>query len=138
MTPWIIDASLAMTWYLADEVEREYGLWVLDCLSSREVRVPGLFIYEFSNAIVTAHRRNRISADDLEGALKDISSLNLAIDTATQAYSERLGALALRHGLTCYDAAYLDLGLRTGFPIATLDKALVRAMQVANVDFVHP
>src|ERR1039457_3283537 len=105
-----------MTWYLADEVDREYGLSVLDCLDEREIRVPALFVYEISNALVTAHRRNRISADDLEGAFKDIFSLNLAIDTATQAYSERLGALALRHGLTCYDAAYLDLGLRTGFP----------------------
>ncbi len=138
MTPWIVDASLAMTWYLADEVDREYGLSVLDSLTEREVRVPSLFVYELSNALVTAHRRNRISAGELEGAFNDVFSLKIAIDPAIQTASARLATLALKYGLTCYDAAYLDLGLRTGFPIATLDKALIRAMREANVDLVNP
>ena len=138
MTPWIVDASLAMTWYLADEVDWEYGLCVLDCLDDREIRVPALFVYELSNALVTAHRRNRITAEDLNWAFKDISTLKIAIDPALQTSPSRLSTLALKYGLTCYDAAYLDLGLRTGFPIATLDKALIRAMQVARVDLVNP
>ena len=138
MTPWIVDASLAMSWYLADEENREYGLSVLACLKAREMRVPTLFIYEFSNALVVAHRRNRIDAEMLQRIFEKFSSLSIVIDTATAESSLRLGALALRYGLTCYDAAYLDLGMRTGFPIATLDKALIRAMQAANVDLVRP
>ena len=138
MTPWIVDASLALTWYLVDEESREYGLSVLDGLTARELRVPALFLYEVSNTLVVAHRRKRLGADELEVAFKDISSLSLVIDAVTPQSSARLGALALRHGLTCYDATYLDLGMRTGFPIATLDKALIRAMQTANVDLVRP
>jgi predicted nucleic acid-binding protein len=138
VTPWIVDASLAMSWYLADEENREYGLSVLDSLTAREIRVPALFVYELTNALVVAHRRNRIGANDLDGAFRDISSLNLAIDAATPESSARLAKLALLYGLSCYDAAYLDLGIRTGFPIATLDKALIRAMQAANVDLVRP
>jgi predicted nucleic acid-binding protein len=138
VTPWIIDASLAMTWYLADEVDREYGLSVLDSLNEGEIRVPALFVYEFSNAMVTAHRRNRIDAESLGEVFKKLLLMDIVIDPAVQTSSSRLSTLALRYGLTCYDAAYLDLGLRTGFPIATLDKALIRAMQAAEVDLVKP
>jgi predicted nucleic acid-binding protein len=74
----------------------------------------------------------------LDVAFEDISNLSLVIDAATSESPARLGALALLHGLACYDAAYLDLGIRTGFPIATLDKALIRAMQAANVERVKP
>jgi predicted nucleic acid-binding protein len=46
--------------------------------------------------------------------------------------------LALQHGLTVYDAAYLDLALRSSAPIATKDKALLQAMKAANVSVVTP
>jgi len=138
VTPWIVDASVAMTWYLADEESREYGQWVLDGLPTREIRLPALFVYELSNALVIAHRRNRIGADALDEILGKLSLFNFVIDPAMNATSARLAELALRYGLTCYDAAYLDLGLRTGFPIATLDKALILAMQAASVELVGP
>ena len=137
MKPWIVDASLAMTWYMGDEDNRQYGAWVLDSLEAREIRVPALFVYEISNALVVAHRRNRIGAGALDEVFKKVSLMNLVIDPATQGSSARPATLALEYGLTCYDAAYLDLGLRTGFPIATLDKALIKAMQTASVELVH-
>ncbi len=46
--------------------------------------------------------------------------------------------LALQYRLTVYDTAYLDLGLRTGFPIATVDKALIRAMEAAGAERAAP
>lgn len=138
MTPWIIDASLAMTWYLADEQGREYGQWVLQSLTGREIRVPALFVYELSNALVMAHRRNRIGFEALQEVFEKLSAMDFAIDPATRAASARLATLAMGYGLTCYDAAYLDLGLRTGFPIATLDMALINAMRATSVDLVNP
>jgi predicted nucleic acid-binding protein len=62
--------------------------------------------------------------------------MNIAIDPAMRATSAGLATLAQEYGLTSYDAAYLDLGLRTGFPIATLDKALINAMRAASVNLV--
>ena len=136
MTPWIVDALLAMTWYLDDEEDRQYGLRVLAALTAREIRVPALFVFELSNALVVAHRRNRIGAEALREVFEKLASSNFTIDPATQASSARLAMLALAHGLTCYVAAYLDPGVRIGFPIATLDRALIRAMQGANVERV--
>lgn len=136
MTPWIVDASLAMTWYLDDEVNRDYGLRVLAGLIAREVRVPALFVFELSNGLVMARRRNRIGDVSLQEVLNKLSLWNFTIDPATQETASRLATLAFAHNLTCYDAAYLDLGIRTGFPIATLDKALIEAMRAANVELV--
>ena len=58
------------------------------------------------------------------------------MDSVRSTDAVRLASLALAHRLSCYDAAYLDLGIRTGFPIATLDKALLRAMQAVDVERV--
>ncbi|WP_233472371.1 type II toxin-antitoxin system VapC family toxin [Cupriavidus respiraculi] len=40
--------------------------------------------------------------------------------------------MAREHSLTAYDATYLDLALRNGAVLATLDKALARAMHHAG------
>ena len=138
MTPWIVDASLAMTWYLLDENNRQYGLEVLSSLPEREIRVPALFIFEISNALVMAHRRKRIGLDLLNEILGRFAALNIVVEPTIAEAIPRIATLAHRHGLTGYDAAYLDLGIRTGFPIATLDQALLRAMQDAKVNLVVP
>lgn len=138
MTPWIVDASLALTWYLDDEVNRAYGLSVLEALSERELRVPALFVYEMSNALVMAYRRNRISREELTEILAKLASFNFAVEDTTPDLFSMLAALALEHGLTCYDAAYLELAMRTALPIATLDKALLAAMETEGVDLVSP
>jgi predicted nucleic acid-binding protein len=45
-------------------------------------------------------------------------------------------ALARRHRLTVYDAAYLELALREVVPLATLDQALAAAAQAEGVSLV--
>ncbi len=138
MTTWIVDASVAIAWYLPDEENQHYALQILSVLDDREIYVPSLFLYELTNGIVVAHRRKRIAADALNSAWADITALRLRIDAPAPASTARLASLALRHQLTVYDAAYLDLALRTGFPIATVDKALIQAMEVAGVERVAP
>jgi len=127
-----------MTWYLLDEDNRQYGLEVLSSLPEREIRVPALFIFEISNALVMAHRRKRIGLDLLNEILGRFAALNIVVEPAIAESIPRIATLAHRYGLTSYDAAYLDLGIRTGFPIATLDQALLRAMQDAKVNPVVP
>jgi predicted nucleic acid-binding protein len=47
-------------------------------------------------------------------------------------------ALALRHGLTLYDAVYLELAMRRGLPLASSDKALRRAAAAEGVTLANP
>ena len=45
----------------------------------------------------------------------------------------RLDAIAEAHGLSAYDAAYLELALRRSLPLASVDTALLAAMKAAGV-----
>jgi predicted nucleic acid-binding protein len=138
VTPWIIDDSLAMNWYLTDEQDREYSISVFSALGQREILVPSLWIYEIANVLLVAHRRSRISVERIQYVLETVTDFNLRIDEVIPESALRLSRLALQHGLTVYDAAYLDLALRSCAPIATKDKALLQAMQASNVHLVNP
>jgi predicted nucleic acid-binding protein len=45
--------------------------------------------------------------------------------------------LSRKHGLTAYDAAYLDVALDSGFPLATLDEDLIEACKKAGAGLVR-
>ena len=68
-----------------------------------------------------------------------LGRLNIATDTATAAHA--LGDtlhLARRYKLSAYDAAYLELALRTGSPLATLDADPKKAARAAGVQPFAP
>ena len=71
--------------------------------------------------------------------MEDIARLPIAIDpeTAARAWPDA-APLAERHGLSLYDAAYLELCLRAGLPLASFDPALTRAARAAGVAAVAP
>jgi predicted nucleic acid-binding protein len=64
----------------------------------------------------------------------ELQSLDIRADeeSATRILTDVHG-LALTHGLTSYDAAYLEVALRRNLPLATLDADLVQASKDAGV-----
>ncbi len=133
MSDLVLDASLALQWFLVDEADREYSLSVLSSLSEKQAVVPLLWFYEVGNGLLMAYRRKRIAQDQIDGFLTRLK--NLPIQAAAQEPIEvfDLPALAQTHSLTNYDAAYLSLALRLGLPLATTDAALRRAAAAAAV-----
>ena len=133
MSDLVLDASLALQWFLQDETDRTYSLTVLASLSSKRAAVPMLWFYEVGNALVMACRRNRISSDRITEFLLRLQ--NLPIDAAQQAPAEilRLPEFALAYGLTNYDAAYLALAAESRIPLATSDNAMRVAAVSARV-----
>ena len=133
MSDLVLDASLALQWFLVDEADRKYSLSVLSSLSEKQAVVPLLWFYEVGNGLLMAYRRKRIAQDQMDGFLTRLK--NLAIQAAPQAPMDVLDlpALAQTHSLTNYDAAYLSLALRLGLPLATTDAALRRAATAAAV-----
>jgi predicted nucleic acid-binding protein len=129
----VLDASLALQWFLVDEADRKYSLRVLSSLSEKQAVVPLLWFYEVGNGLLMAYRRKRIAQDQIDGFLTRLK--NLPIQAAPQAPMDVLDlpALAQTHSLTNYDAAYLSLALRLGLPLATTDAALRRAATAAAV-----
>jgi predicted nucleic acid-binding protein len=128
VSDFVLDASLALQWFLEDEENRKYSLAVLASLSEKRALVPFLWFYEVGNGLLMACRRKRISLDQVDGFLTRLKAL--PIEAAQQTPSEilELPALAQAHGLTNYDAAYLALALRSKLPLATLDSDLLRAV----------
>jgi predicted nucleic acid-binding protein len=129
----VLDASLALQWFLVDEADRKYSLSVLSSLSEKQAVVPVLWFYEVGNGLLMAYRRKRIALEQIDGFLTRLK--NLPIEAASLAPAEVLDlpVLAQTHSLTNYDAAYLALALRLRLPLATSDAALRRAATAAAV-----
>jgi predicted nucleic acid-binding protein len=138
VSQWIVDASLALGWYLKDEEDRAYNLSVLAGLSENEAVVPFLWLYEVSNGLVMAHRRKRVSMEDINEIIGSIRALPITVDPSDSATVLGLPTLALKHQLTVYDTAYLELAIRSKLPIATKDNALKRAMASCGIKTVEP
>jgi predicted nucleic acid-binding protein len=96
--------------------------------------VPGLWKLEAANILEMGARRGRHDAAFRNSTLADLALLPIRVDTETdrQAWGATL-QLSERHRLTMYDAAYLELALRHGLPLASLDADLRRAAQAEGV-----
>ncbi len=104
MSDFILDASVALQWFLEDETGREYSLRVLTSLSERRAVVPPLW-FEIGNGLLMALRRKRIISDQMDGFLVRLKAL--PIDVAEQSPDRvlELVTLARAQSLTNYDAA---------------------------------
>ena len=127
MTGFVLDASVALSWCFKDETTPA-RLALLQRLGSEHAAVPAIWPLEVSNILASAERRKRIDAAGIGEFLALIESLDIRVDgeTAGRGLTEIL-ALARREGLTSYDAAYLDLAIHDGLPLATGDRALTDA-----------
>ena len=120
----IIDSSVALSWCFEDE-HTPATIAVLDQVAEAGAVTPVLWPLEVLNGLIMAERRGRLNATQrhqLAGFLRDLP-ISLDQETANQAWTATL-LLAERHGLTLYDAAYLELAQRLDLPLATLDKEL--------------
>lgn len=132
----VLDNSVAMRWLLASEkvADQNYAEAVLKTLTDADARVPNLWHLEAANVLLAAEKNGNIDAGTAEAFIAHLDSLPLLVDslTAQQAFNRTL-ALARAYKLSTYDAAYLELALREGLPLATLDKDLIKAAKKANV-----
>ena len=126
----VVDASVLIAAFLPDEVEAKAIELLKDLQYGRAVAVvPSLFYQEISNALLMAYRRKRIQRDRFLAYLRVIASLPILVDTdaATQGTTMlTVSRLAEQHTLTTYDASYLEVAMRRGLPLATLDAALAK------------
>ena len=133
----VIDASVAVAWCFADETTR-FTERVLDLVSrAAEAFVPALWPFELANALLGAERRKRITAAQAASFLSRIAALPVTIDPPRiSRAADQILSIARQHSLTVYDAAYLELAVRRGLPLATLDDPLRRAAAAAGVTLI--
>jgi predicted nucleic acid-binding protein len=129
MTPVVVDAAFAGAWLLPDEHSRSADKVLRSILGQKlELSVPDLWFYELTNLLVSAHRRKRIGEEQVFEAHRLIDSIPChPYEQQAPLARDRISRLALRFGLSAYDAAYLELADRLQSPLLTFDRVLNRA-----------
>jgi predicted nucleic acid-binding protein len=129
----VIDNSVVMTWCFEDEINR-YAEVILDQLEISTAFVPSIWALEVGNVLLVAERKKRISQADSVRFIALLRDLPIVIEQEPSdvMFGEIL-ALAREHRLSTYDASYLDLAMRKGLPIATLDNSLIAAAKRGQV-----
>ncbi len=127
----VVDASVSAAWFLPDEATPATES-ALQATATQDVWVPALWLLEVGNLLLSAQRRKRITSDKRRELAAAASALRIKVDREPEAITA-LDDIAARHGLSAYDAAYLELALRRALPIATRDDALLAAMARAGV-----
>jgi len=133
----VLDASVAVAWCFDDEATK-FTEGVLDLLSAGgEALVPSIWPLEISNALLMAERRKRIALAKVTALLVRIAGLPISVTpTDSRRAFEQILPMARQQGLSQYDAAYLELAVREGVALATLDGGLQRAAKAVGVDLV--
>jgi predicted nucleic acid-binding protein len=128
----VLDASVTLAWCFAEG--DDYALRVLDSLRTGEAVAASHWGLEIANALLVAERRRRIEPGDVSRLAKFVLALPIAVDpVARRRPVDSIHRLGRSHGLSAYDAAYLELAVRHGIPIATLDSALKVAAETEGV-----
>lgn len=139
----VLDASVTLSWLFADArgAARDYADSILDAMTSADAaaEVPVTWALEVSNVLARGEARALISEAQSEAFLEMLSGIHIRPDGAT--FPHALAGtlqLARRHRLSAYDASYLELALRTGLPLASLDADLLKAARKAGVHRYSP
>lgn len=129
----VLDASVALTWCFPDE-NTAFAYKVLDHFEHGNAIVPALWPVEIANALVMGERRHRLKDSDVAQFLELINSLAIEMDSQTAPRAlTATRQLARSYGLSAYDATYLELAMREGLTLATLDIPLKNAAKAAGV-----
>jgi predicted nucleic acid-binding protein len=132
----VLDASVALLWLVPDTNEAgvAYATETLKALKESQALVPSLWALEVANVVAKVESKGIVTEADSQRFITLLGRLNIVPDqaTATRALGETLN-LARRYKLSAYDAAYLELALRAGLALATLDAGLVKAATATGV-----
>jgi predicted nucleic acid-binding protein len=132
----VVDCSVSLAWFLEDE-RNTFTDSILRATQTSDHWVPAVWALEFANGLLMAQRRKRIDRAARIDALRRVLLPGLHID-ATPLDMAAVSELAERRDLTTYDAAYVELALRRGLDLITLDRSLARAASAEGIVVQSP
>lgn len=130
----VLDCSVTMAWVFPDEANDSTDALRESLLKDSAV-VPVLWPIEVGNVLLAATRRGRISEDDWPRIRDALAALPIDFDPEScDRVLDSVLPIANEYKLSVYDAMYLELALRLGLPLATLDQELIAASKAAGVE----
>jgi len=133
VTELVIDASVALALCFGDERTKTTAS-LLERLQTDAAAVPSLWHLEVANGLALAERRGRITPAESAELIALLEMIEIVVDGETSARAfTRVLDLAREERLTAYDAAYLELAMRLGLPLASKDGDLCDAAERLGV-----
>ena len=130
----VVDASIGIAWVHPAQATTQSEALLDVIAAGAVVRAPALWSLETANALLVLTRRGKLTEHEHVNALTALAQLSVVLDHEMAALAfGKLSDLATRHGLSVYDAAYLELALRRKLPIACKDGPLRTAAKRARV-----
>jgi predicted nucleic acid-binding protein len=121
-------------WCFPDEGS-VYADRVLVALEDRAILVPAVWALEIANAVLVGERNKRLGQPEIRRFIALLAGMPFIQDTPSVGeHVANVTPLAREYGLSAYDAAYLELSIRHGVPLATLDGRLQKGGAKAGVD----
>ncbi len=134
MQAFVLDASAAICWASPDE---QPAAALAKAIERGGAVAPAIWLFEVHNVLHSLRRRKRLSEPDWQAASTALAVMPIEIEPVMRQRMETdVVKLAQQHGLTIYDASYLELALRRKLPLATLDDALIAAAKKSKVKLV--
>ena len=130
----VVDASVGFAWVYQGQATPESDQLLNDVAAGATVIVPALWHLEIANVLLIAQRRHRLTTFQRKAAMEKLTALQFTVDEegARHAFG-KTSELAENHGLTIYDATYLELALRRSLPLATRDVSLKTAARHCGI-----
>ena len=131
--PLVVDCSTVLAWAFDDEFSEQADRAML-LAAERGIVAPAIWWYEVRNTLIVAERRKRLGPSRTRAVLEALTELRPVFDFDHE--HDAIVNLANVHGLSIYDAAYLEVAERRALPLATLDQSLLRAANRAQVEII--
>jgi predicted nucleic acid-binding protein len=132
----VLDASVTIPRAFA--IPHPYAAHVLELLAEEEVLVPSIWPLEVANGIHSGERRGQLDVAHSARFLTLLRELDITVDMAG---AERILSVVLElartQHLSSYEAAYLELAMREGIALATMDDILRAAAGRVGVPLVN-
>jgi predicted nucleic acid-binding protein len=130
----IADSSVGVSWAVHSQASEATDELLDEVSAGRPLVVPALWAFEVANSLVVLLRRKKLLAEERNRALGALGRLPVVVDDEGPRLAfGRISELAAEHGLSLYDAAYLELAVRRKLPLASRDDALCRAAGACRV-----
>jgi predicted nucleic acid-binding protein len=130
----VVDCSVTMPWLLKND-KTGYAMKVLRALAAGPALAPRLWFLEVANVLLVFERKKRITQAESGQFTELLTQLPIEVDDSMYyRVFDRVIGLAREQMLSLYDAVYLELAMRKGAPLATLDKGLIKAAKAVGVE----
>jgi predicted nucleic acid-binding protein len=133
-TAFVVDCSTVLAWAFDDELSEQADRAMM-LAAEQGIVTPAIWWYEVRNTLIVAERRKRLGVARIRSVLEALAELNPVFDFDHD--DDRTANPAKVHGLSIYDAAYLEVAERRALPLATLDQRLLRAAKRAGLEIVR-